>query len=146
MTDARVFEETRGRVQSTRATILLSFGLVANLAALMTFAATLNEIVSKARQVDELVASVAAASREQSNGIDQVNTAVSQMDKITQQNAALVQQSAASAKAMEEQTGALSEMVAVFKLKGEPRTGPKAASAPRYAASRFTGSYWCHFA
>lgn len=46
MTDARVFEETRGRVQSTRATILLSFGLVANLAALMTFAATLNEIAA----------------------------------------------------------------------------------------------------
>jgi hypothetical protein len=46
MTDARVFEETRGRVQSTRATILLSFGLFANLAALMTFAATLNEIAA----------------------------------------------------------------------------------------------------
>src|SRR5215469_11031961 len=47
MADARVFERARGRTQSTRTTILLSFGLVANLAALMTFAATLNEIAAE---------------------------------------------------------------------------------------------------
>jgi len=46
MADARAFEEAAGRTRSTRATILLSFGLVANLAALMTFAATLNEIAA----------------------------------------------------------------------------------------------------
>ena len=46
MADARVFEQARGSTQSTRATLLLSFGLVANLAALMTFAATLNEIAA----------------------------------------------------------------------------------------------------
>src|SRR5262249_24923391 len=46
MANARVFEEARGRTRSTRATLLLSFGLVANLAALMTFAATLNEIAA----------------------------------------------------------------------------------------------------
>ena len=46
MADARAFEQARGRTQSTRATLLLSFGLVANLAALMTFGATLNEIAA----------------------------------------------------------------------------------------------------
>jgi methyl-accepting chemotaxis protein len=60
-------------------------------------AAALNEIVTKARQVDELAAEVANASREQTQGIAQINTAVGQMDKVTQSNAASAEESAAAA-------------------------------------------------
>jgi methyl-accepting chemotaxis protein len=60
-------------------------------------AAGLQEILAKARQVDELVAEIAAASKEQSQGISQINTTVSQMDKVTQSNAANAEESAASA-------------------------------------------------
>jgi methyl-accepting chemotaxis protein len=66
-------------------------------------AATLNEIVTKARQVDELAAEVAGASREQTDGILQINTAVGQMDKVTQSNAASAEQSAAAAQELDNQ-------------------------------------------
>jgi len=56
---------------------------------------SLQEIVAKVRKVDELIAEVASASREQSQGIDQVAIAVTQMDKITQRNAGSAQESAA---------------------------------------------------
>ncbi len=90
---------------------------------------TMEEIVTSVKRVTDIMAEISAASQEQSGGIEQVNQAVTQMDKITQQNAALVEQAAASAKSMEEQTAALSEMVSVFKLSGEPRPDHKAASA-----------------
>ncbi len=82
---------------------------------------TMEEIVSSVKRVTDIMAEISAASQEQSGGIEQVNSAVTQMDKITQQNAALVEQAAASAKSMEEQTTALSEMVAVFKVGEEHR-------------------------
>jgi len=71
----------------------------------------LEEIVSKARQVDELVAQVATASAEQSQGITQVNMAVSQMDKITQSNAATAEESAAAAEELNGQAASLKESV-----------------------------------
>ena len=70
-------------------------------------ARALEEIVSKVRQVDELVAQVASASREQNSGITQINTAVSQVDRITQANAASAEESAAAA----EQLSAQAEMM-----------------------------------
>jgi methyl-accepting chemotaxis protein len=90
---------------------------------------TMEEIVSSVKRVTDIMAEISAASQEQSGGIEQVNTAVTQMDKITQQNAALVEEAAASAKSMEEQTFALSEMVSVFKLAQEQRSVKPAASA-----------------
>jgi methyl-accepting chemotaxis protein len=63
----------------------------------------LNEIVEKARQVDELVAEVAGASREQTQGITQINTAVGQMDKVTQANAATAEESAAASEELNAQ-------------------------------------------
>jgi len=66
-------------------------------------AATLNEIVTKARQVDELAAEVASASHEQTQGITQINTAVGQMDKVTQSNAASAEESAAAAEELNAQ-------------------------------------------
>ena len=73
---------------------------------------TLNEIVTKARQVDELAAEVAGASREQTQGITQINSAVGQMDKVTQSNAANAEESAAAAQELNSQAAAMRESVA----------------------------------
>jgi hypothetical protein len=74
-------------------------------------AATLNEIVTKARQVDELAAEVAGASREQTQGITQINTALTQMDQVTQSNAANAEESAAAAQELNAQATVLKESV-----------------------------------
>ena len=74
-------------------------------------AISLQEIVSKARQVDELAAEVASASREQTQGIQQVNLAVTQMDKVTQANAANAEESASAAEELNAQAVSLKESV-----------------------------------
>jgi hypothetical protein len=85
-------------------------------------AASLQEIVSKARQVDELVAEISAASREQSQGIDQVNAATSQMNKVVQNSAASAEESASAAEELNAQAGALKDSVAeLLKLVGGAR-------------------------
>ncbi|MDR3459531.1 MAG: methyl-accepting chemotaxis protein, partial [Verrucomicrobiae bacterium] len=71
----------------------------------------LNEIVIKVRQVDELVAEVAGASREQTDGITQINKAVGQMDKVTQSNAATAEESAASAEELNAQAMTMKQSV-----------------------------------
>ncbi len=73
--------------------------------------ASLQEIVTKARQVDDLVAEIATASNEQSQGIGQVNTAVSQMDKVTQSNAATAEESAAAAEELNAQAASQKQVV-----------------------------------
>ncbi|TAL86944.1 MAG: HAMP domain-containing protein [Rhodanobacter sp.] len=75
---------------------------------------TLEDIVGSVRKVTEIVAEIAAASQEQSSGIDQVNTAVMQMDEVTQQNAALVEEASAASRAMQEQAEVLQRQVAFF--------------------------------
>jgi methyl-accepting chemotaxis protein len=72
---------------------------------------SLEEIVSKARQIDEMAAEVATASKEQNQGIGQVNTAVSQMDKITQSNAANAEESASAAEELNAQAEGLKDAV-----------------------------------
>jgi len=79
---------------------------------------TMQEIVSSVQRVTEIMAEITAASVEQSSGIDQVNQAVTSMDEVTQQNAALVEQAAAAAESLVEQAGSLIEVVRVFKLDG----------------------------
>ncbi|WP_243039327.1 methyl-accepting chemotaxis protein [Dyella sedimenti] len=76
----------------------------------------LAEIVDSVKKVTDIVAEIAAASQEQSAGIDQVNHAVLQMDEMTQQNAALVEEAAAAARAMHEQAGELARQVSFFQL------------------------------
>jgi len=66
--------------------------------------------------VTDIMGEIAAASEEQSSGIDQVARAVTQMDEVTQQNAALVEEAAAAAQSLEDQAGALKAAVAVFQL------------------------------
>lgn len=78
--------------------------------------ATMSEIVESVRCVTDIMSEISAASTEQANGIGLVNNAVSQMDEVTQQNAALVQDAAASANALEVQAKHLAEAVSVFKI------------------------------
>jgi methyl-accepting chemotaxis protein len=78
--------------------------------------ATMREIVESVQRVTSLMGEISVASEEQATGIDQVNRAVSQMDSVTQQNAALVEEAAAAAGALEEQARQLAGSVAVFKL------------------------------
>ena len=78
--------------------------------------ATMQEIVASVKRVTDIMGEISAASEEQSSGIDQVNRAVSQMDEVTQQNAALVEEAAAAAGSLQEQAQRLSEAVAVFKI------------------------------
>ncbi|MGP2427317.1 methyl-accepting chemotaxis protein [Yersinia sp. 2538 StPb PI] len=87
----------------------------------------MDKIVSSVSNVNDIMSEIAAASTEQSKGISQIGSAVVQMDSVTQQNAALVQQSAAAAASLEEQARQLTEIVSVFKIKGKApgvSTGP----------------------
>jgi hypothetical protein len=77
---------------------------------------TLQEIVTGVKKVTDIVFEIAAASSEQSAGIDQVNKAIIQMDEMTQQNAALVEESAAASKLMEHRAGDLEQVVSYFRL------------------------------
>jgi len=77
---------------------------------------TLLDIVDGVKKVTDIVAEIAAASQEQSTGIDQVNKAVMQMDEVTQQNAALVEEAAAASKSMEEQAYKLVELMSFFRM------------------------------
>ncbi|HUL93833.1 MAG TPA: methyl-accepting chemotaxis protein [Burkholderiales bacterium] len=77
---------------------------------------TMEEIVTSVKRVTDIMSEITAASQEQSGGIEQVNTAITQMDEVTQQNAALVEEAAAAAESLEEQARNLAEAVAVFKV------------------------------
>jgi hypothetical protein len=74
------------------------------------------------------MADIAAASQEQSAGIEQVNQAVMQMDRVTQQNAALVEEAAAAAESMREQASGLTRAVAVFRISGHAQTASAGAA------------------
>ena len=77
---------------------------------------TMEEIVLAVKRVTDIMSEIAAASQEQGEGIEQVNKAITQMDEVTQQNAALVEQAAASAEAMQGQSEVLSKVVSIFKI------------------------------
>ncbi|WP_322114288.1 methyl-accepting chemotaxis protein [Aquabacterium sp. A7-Y] len=77
---------------------------------------TMNEIVAAVQRVTDMIGDIAASAREQSSGIGQVNTAVSQLDHMTQQNAALVEESAAAAQSLKDQAQRLASVVAQFRL------------------------------
>ncbi|WP_332877988.1 methyl-accepting chemotaxis protein [Massilia sp. S19_KUP03_FR1] len=82
---------------------------------------TMNTLVENVHQVTQIVGEIAVASREQSEGIDQVNIAIVQMDQVTQQNAALVEEAAAATQSLQEQATELTATVSVFKIiDGQP--------------------------
>ncbi len=97
---------------------------------------TMEEIVTSIRRVTDIMSEITAASVEQSAGIEQVNLAITQMDEVTQQNAALVEEAAAAAESLEEQAQNLAETVGTFKLDDSVASSKRApqAQARRIAA------------
>jgi methyl-accepting chemotaxis protein len=91
---------------------------------------TMSEIVQQVRRVNDLVGEISTASIEQSRGIEQVGEAVAQLDQVTQQNAALVEESAAAAESMKGQAIKLAEIVSVFKV-GATMLSPECAPTPK---------------
>jgi methyl-accepting chemotaxis protein len=93
---------------------------------------TMRDVVASIQRVNDIVAEISSASREQSAGVGQIGQAVSQMDHTTQQNAALVEESAAAAESLRQQAHQLVQAVAVFRLSGD---GQAAAHRPLAAAT-----------
>jgi len=90
--------------------------------------ATMAEIVDSVRRVTDIMTEISAASLEQTEGIEQINQAVAQMDEGTQQNAALVEEAAAAAAALREQSTRLAQAVSVFRIDGEQLLAASTAS------------------
>jgi methyl-accepting chemotaxis protein len=101
---------------------------------------TLNEIVTSVKRVTDIVAEIAAASREQSSGIEQVNKAVTQMDQVTQANASQTEEMSGTAESLAGEAGKLQLLVGQFKL-SEVRPGAVARSATVVTRSRTVTSY-----
>ena len=113
-----------------------------------TAGTTMGEIVASVQRVQDIIGEISSAASEQSEGIASVNTSVVQLDQMTQQNAALVEESAAAAESLKEQAQRLVEAVAVFRVAGgeshrapAPRpalqaAAPSTAFKPAAAASR----------
>jgi methyl-accepting chemotaxis protein len=95
--------------------------------------ATMQEIVDSVARVTGIMAEIMLAGEEQSSGIQQINQAISQMDQVTQQNAALVEEAAAAADALQEQAQALATSVSTFQLDARGGTGRSAGTdSPAY--------------
>ncbi|WP_050477468.1 methyl-accepting chemotaxis protein [Herbaspirillum rhizosphaerae] len=109
---------------------------------------TMDEVVASVKRVTDVMGEITAASQEQSDGIEQVNQAITQMDQTTQQNAALVEQAAAAAQSLQDQAGRLTQAVSVFKISGAgmvsapvrkpapPRPAAAASQPPAVAAQK----------
>ncbi|WP_454774545.1 methyl-accepting chemotaxis protein [Janthinobacterium tructae] len=95
---------------------------------------TMNDIVDSVQRVSDIITEITAASSEQSVGIDEINRAIGQMDAVTQQNAALVEESAAAAESMQHQAHKLAQVVSVFKLNGQQAKVSGASTLKRPAA------------
>ena len=91
---------------------------------------TMEEIVTSVKRVTDIMGEITAASQEQSSGIEQVNQAITQMDEVTQQNAALVEEASASARSLEEQAGGLVSAVSQYTISGETSAPAAPARAP----------------
>ena len=78
--------------------------------------ATMDEIVASVKRVSDIIAEISVASAEQTSGIEQINVAITQMDEVTQRNAALVEEAAAAADSMQQQGEVLVDVVSVFKI------------------------------
>ena len=95
---------------------------------------TMEELVTVIDRFSQLITEITAASVEQSSGIDQINIAVSQMDEVTQQNAALVEEAAAAAMSLVNQAEKLQETVSHYQLLNQPNSGFSKASKPQLNA------------
>jgi len=100
---------------------------------------TMGEIVQAVRRVTDIMNEISAASQEQTTGIEQVNQAVAQMDQVTQQNAALVEEAAAAAGALEEQAQKLKSVVSVFTVAADGTVSRQVVSVPHVAHTLTAG-------
>jgi methyl-accepting chemotaxis protein len=100
--------------------------------------AALTEIIGSIKSVADTVSDIASASREQSVGIEQVNKALTQIDDVTQQNAALVEENAATARVLSDMAKAMREHVAFFKLGGDAEQAEEPVQRPSLAQPRGT--------
>ncbi|WP_026431558.1 methyl-accepting chemotaxis protein [Paracidovorax oryzae] len=91
---------------------------------------TMESVVDSIRRVADIMGEISAASAEQSTGIEQVSQAIGQMDQVTQQNAALVEEAAAATGSLKTQAAMLAEVVAAFRMRDGSVTGIPAASVP----------------
>ena len=111
----------------------------------------LNALMDRAAQIDTLISEIARSSQEQSTGLGQVNTAVNQMDQMTQQNAAMVEETTAAAAQLRQQAGALAAAVARFHLGDTQQTSSAAPANPVHAqqqrlrAASAGGGGWTEF-
>jgi methyl-accepting chemotaxis protein len=109
---------------------------------------SLNDILASIKKVADIVSDIAAASAEQATGLEQIGKAITQMDEVTQQNSALVEENAATAKTLEHQARAMDQRVAFFRIDGnaavaqpqvetkvQPRVLPKAGATSRAPAA-----------
>jgi len=94
---------------------------------------TMSEVVDSIQRVTDIMSEISTASAEQSDGIEQVNRAISEMDGVTQQNAALVEEASAAAVSLQQQADALTTAVSVFKLAGPALAAPAVTSTKRTA-------------
>jgi methyl-accepting chemotaxis protein len=95
--------------------------------------ATMTQVVGSIERVTTIMGDIAAAGREQDAGIEQINQAVTEMDAVTQQNAALVEQAAAASTSLQEQAAQLARVVSIFQLADTdaPSAAPRAPDRPR---------------
>lgn len=96
---------------------------------------TLDHIVTAVKKASDIVGEIAGASREQSAGVEQVNKAVVQLDEMTQQNAALVEQASAASQSMADQTRGLSEMLERYQVSAQAAAAAAAQASTRRSAS-----------
>jgi methyl-accepting chemotaxis protein len=97
---------------------------------------TMTEIVGSVQRVSDIIGEITAASAEQSDGIGQINGSVTQLDQMTQQNAALVEESAAAAESLKAQAAALAQVVGTFRLGNTTQPAPALSAAPVRSAPK----------
>jgi methyl-accepting chemotaxis protein len=97
---------------------------------------TMESVVTSIRSVTDVMGEITAASSEQNSGIEQINIAVTQMDQVTQQNAALVEEAAAAASSLQDQANTLSQLVSTFILHGETGTANASKTPVKKAMPR----------
>jgi methyl-accepting chemotaxis protein len=99
--------------------------------------ATMQEIVASVNKVSTMIGAISSATREQGEGIEHINQAITQMDQVTQQNASLVEEAAAASEAMQEQAAKLAQVVSVFRIEtAAPARAPVTRPALRARATR----------
>ena len=129
---AEAAKEIKGLISSSSTQVARGVKLVGETGA------ALNVIVGKVGEIDGLIAEIALSSQEQATGLNQVNTAVNQMDQVTQQNAAMVEEATAAASNLRTESMELARLVGAFQIGGDAPAArrPEPAQSGRHAPAR----------